>query len=152
MLLLVREPVHQLLLQFWQVQKEMIGLAHLQFAGLAAAQATFGVNKVNGIEGMTAIIALVAACCRVATVGTGSLDIAVGQKAAVCGAIGREHCIFEDIALLVEGQEEILRDAIVVRGARLRVEIPGYAQPVPYFADLLMIARDELAWCESLLL
>src|SRR5579875_400569 len=93
---------------------------------------------------MAAIITLVAARVGVAAIGAGALDIAVGQKTAVGRAVGRLHGIFEDIALFVERQEKVLRDAIVVLCAGFGIQVPGNTESLPDLKNLAMVARDKL--------
>src|SRR5581483_3316533 len=101
------------------------------------------------VENTPAVVALVATSVCVATVRTGAFNVAVGQETAVGGTIGRLHSVFEDIAVIVEREKEILRDAIVVFGASLGIQIPGHTKLFPDFADLPVVACHELLWRDA---
>src|SRR5207248_10364618 len=64
-------------------------------------------NQVYWIESTATIIALVTACLCISTMWAGSLDIAVRQKAPIRRAVGGLHCVFEDIAFIVEREKEV---------------------------------------------
>src|SRR5215469_10442420 len=121
----------------------MFRITNLQWTFLTAAEPAAWVYQINGIERAAAVIALIATGRGKPAVRACSFDIAIRQKAAVCWAIGRLHSIFEDVALLVEPQEEILGNTIMVFRTRLSIQVPGHSQPIPHCTNLLVITCYE---------
>src|SRR5260370_25003 len=85
-----------------RAQEEMLRRGNLHRAVVASTDGAARRDEVHRIEGVSAIVALVAARLRVAAMRAGAFDKAVGKKTAVGRAIGRLHCVFEDIPFSVQ--------------------------------------------------
>src|ERR1700737_594669 len=99
---------------------------------------------------MPAIVALITACGCITAIWAGTFNVAIRQEATIGWAVGRLHGVFEDVAFVIESQEEVLHNAVMVFGPCLRVQIPGDAQSLPYFADLVVVACHEFARRDAL--
>jgi len=132
---LVVQPLFKALVEGAQAEEEVLRLADLR---RGSAEAAAHPQKLGSVERLAALLALVAASAVVAAVRTGSFHVAIGQETAIVGAVGQGHTLLIDMALVQEGQEDILSDAGVVLGAGGRVQVEGYAQALPAVEELLV--------------
>ncbi len=85
---LVPHPLQQPLVEGWQVEEEVLRLPH---HGPVAAEFADGLYKLGGVQRPAAGLTLVAAGVLVAAMGTGAVDVAIGQELAVVLAIELLH-------------------------------------------------------------
>ncbi|MBA7596936.1 hypothetical protein ES703_03930 [subsurface metagenome] len=69
------------------------------------AYSAIGVDKLHGIEGLAAIIALVSPCPFETAMRACALHIAVGQESVATGAVKKRHGVLVDIALILQCEE-----------------------------------------------
>ena len=93
------------------------------------------IDQVDGIELVPAVVALVAARAREAADRARALDVAVGKRVAGRGGERAERLLLDDVALVVEGAEEIPGDAVVVRRRRSREEVVREPEVAQVLAD-----------------
>ena len=142
-------PLQQRLLKGAQLQEEVLRLPD---DGRVSADFADHVDEVLGIEGAAAVVALVAAGSFRTAVGTGALHVAIGQESAVRLAIGLQHGVLVDVALLVQGQKDVLGDLGVILGVGGGEQVKTDAQPLPVVLELgLILAGDLLRRGSSLL-
>ena len=124
-----------------QVEEQVRRLAELR---RRAVDDRARVDQVDGVELVAAVVALVAARLREAADRARALDVAVGQRAAGRGENAPSVVLLDEIALVVQRAEDVLRDPVVVARRRAReavVRDPEIAQVV---ADERVVAVGEL--------
>ena len=139
--LLRGEPRLELLGERRQVEEEVRRLAELR---RRAVDDRPRVDQVDRVELVAAVVALVAARLREAADRAGPLDVAVGQRAAGLGGERAERRLLDEIALVVERLEDVLRDAVVVARRRAREAVVRDAEIAQVDADELVVAVGEL--------
>ncbi len=142
------DPFLQLLPEGRQVEEEMLGLAELHWC---VAAALMWLDQVDWVELVAAVVALVAARFRVTANGTNAFDIAVGQRAARGRVEGPHLLFFDEVALLVQGQEELLSGAVVIGRRRARENVVGHAETAKVLDDQRVVAVRELPRWNALL-
>ena len=125
-----------------QVEEEVLGLDEGRRLAVDPAPR---VDEVGRVELVAAVVALVAAGLAVAADRAGALDVAVGQGAPGRrrdGALGR---LLDHVAVLPHLGEQLLRDGVVVRRRRARVEVVGAPEVGELGGDDRVVGVDELA-------
>ena len=108
------------------------------------------VDEVDGVQLVAAVVALVAARLEIAADRALALDVAVGQGASSRGVEGTHLLFLQQVAALVQLQEQLLRHAIVVGGGRAREDVVRHAQPHEVLDDDGVVLVDELARRDAL--
>src|ERR1035437_8747902 len=103
----------------------MLGLTEL---GRRSTGTAARLNQFCCVERLAALVALIASGNSETAVGTRALDVAVGKKALVFGAIRLRRAGFLKIALAQQIEENIMRHLNVVGSARGGIQVPGNAQ------------------------
>ncbi len=80
------------------------------------------ITKLQRIQDLAAVVALVAAGLGIATIGTGALDIAVGEKAPERLRVELVLPLGVQVPVTEQGQKDALGDRVMVRGVRVREE------------------------------
>ena len=142
-------PVQQLVLERGELEEEVLGL--LEDGGVAA-EAAADVDELLGVEGASAVVALVAAGSVEIAVGTGALDVAVGEEATVGLAVGLEHRLGVEVAVLIEAGEDVLGDLGVVLGVRGGEQIEADAEPFPAVEELGVVVLEHLLGADAAIL
>ena len=127
-MLLCLDPFDEPVLKGAQLEEVVFRPAYLR---RSAADPALQVQKVGGIEGLAAGIALVASGPGVAAIGTRTFHVAVGEVAVAAGAVGEHHPIFIDVLLGKKVQEDFLHHFLVVRSPCGGEEVEGDAHSVP---------------------
>ena len=141
-----RHLVDQLRLQ----EVEVLGLAHLEVG--AAGDGAARLDEVGGVEHPGAVLALVAAGVRVAAVGAGADDVAVGQEATVDRRVHLLGGALLEVALGLQPGREVLGE-VAVLGRRAAPEVvPAQAEPLPDVALHLVLDPAVLRHLEAGLL
>src|SRR5207245_3943077 len=108
------------------------------------------IDEIDGIELVAAVVALVAARLGIAADRTRALDVAVGERLAARGGERAERRLLDEVAVLVQRAEDILRDAIVVARRRPRERVVREAEVAEVLADLGVVAVGELTRRDAL--
>ena len=95
------------------------------------AHPTPQVQQVCRIQGLAAVVALVAPGPGTPAMRAGPFDIAVGQVAAAALAVRQHHVALVDVVHGKQLQEDVLDDLAMVVGARGSEQVEGDAHPVP---------------------
>src|SRR6202521_3052380 len=110
----------------------MLGFAKLH---RRIAASLVRLDQVDRIELVAAVVALVAARFAVTADWARALDVAIGQGTAG-GRIESSHLLlFDQVALLIKGQEQLLRGAVVIRGRGSREHVVGHAETAKVLDD-----------------
>ena len=139
--LLRGEPRLELLGERRQVEEQVLRLAELR---RRAVDDRARVDQVDGIELVAAVVALVAARLREAADRARPLDVAVGQRAARRGGERAERRLLDEVALVVERAEDVLRDPVVVPRRRPREVVVRDPEVAEVLADERVVAVGEL--------
>ncbi len=123
--LLRLEPVAERAGERRQVEEVVLGLDELR--RLAVDQRA-RVDQVDRVELVAAVVALVATRMRVAADRAGALDVAVRQRAARRRADRAQLRLREDVAVLQQRQEDLLRHRVVVLRGGAGEQVIGEAQ------------------------
>ena len=124
-----------------QVEEKVLRLAELRDG---AVDDRARVPEIDRVELVAAVLALVAAGVRVAADRARPLDVAVGQGAPGRGGERAERRALDEIALVVERPEDVLRDAVVVARRRAREGVEREAEAPVVLADERVVAVGEL--------
>ena len=92
----------------------MLGLSKL---GWRTAMPTARLFQFGGVEGFTAIVALVATRAGILAMRARSLNVTVGQETFSFRAVGLRRAVFIYIPIFTQSEEHILRFFGVVRRA-----------------------------------
>ncbi len=145
---LLTGPLAQLRFKRRELQEEVFRLPH---HGPGARHAAARLQQVDCVEHLPAAVALVAPRFLVAAQRARAFNVTVGQEAAglrveqlVLGVLVKE-------LLLQEPQEDVLRCLVVVLGQGRCVEVEADAQPLPHLQDLRVVAFDDDARLNALL-
>ena len=120
--------------------------------GVAPVSLPAGMEEIGGVELAAAVVALVAAGEFISAVGTGPLDVAVGEKLLRGGVEGQRLGRGVEIPRLQQAQEEVVDHRLVVLRARAGEEIEGDADSLPGLQELGVKAVDDLLRTAALLL
>ena len=90
----------------------MLGLPYLEIG--ASRDRRPGFDEIGGIEHPGAVLTLVAASVRVAAMGAGANDVAVGQEAPVDRGVHLLRGALLEVALLIEALREVLGELVVL--------------------------------------
>ena len=103
-----------------------------------------GLDQVDRVELVAAVVALVAARLGVAADRARALDVAVRER--VPGRRGErdEHLALDDRAVVVQRPEEILHDALVVERRRAREQVVREPEPAEVLAERLVVVVGDL--------
>jgi hypothetical protein len=123
------DPVREPLTHGRLLQKQMLGLAHFEIGGAGDRRAR--VHQIGRVELLGAVLALVAAGLVVAAIGAGSLDIAVGQEAAVLGRIDLPGRDLLDQPVLPELLRQMLGQRLVLLGRGAAEPVEGKPEALP---------------------
>ena len=135
-------PVEQRLLEFGQVEVEVLGLAPLERR--VRVQPRARVDQVLGLEQTPAVFALVAARPRVVAVRTFTFDVGVREKPPGDRVIEPDRFVPVQQALVQQHHELVLHNfAVVVRRGR-RVQVVAHAQVAPVGQELGVVARRDV--------
>jgi hypothetical protein len=119
------------------------GLAHLR--GLLADVAEVVLELGGGVEGLLALIALVAAGIGEVAEGTGADDEAVGEPEIAIAAVALGHLLLGGLLLVVDAQEDLLGDARVPLRARPAEVVEPDVEPLVHLrVDLVVEVADFL--------
>ena len=117
--LLALDPRSQLLLERRQVQEEVLRQSEHR---RRPVDRRAWLDQVSGIELVPAVVALITASALVPADWAGAFDVAVRERMPRRGRERAERLLLDDVAILEEGSERILRDAVVVLRRRPREE------------------------------
>ena len=93
------------------------------------------IDEVGRVELVAAVVALVAARIRESANRTLAFDVSIGKRASGL-RIERPHLrLLHQVALLIELQEESLRDAVVVARGGAREDVVGHAEAAQVLDD-----------------
>ena len=95
-------PIEKLLVKSAEAEKKMLRFPDLREGG---AYSAIGVDKLHGIEGLAAIIALISPCPFEAAIRACALHIAIGQESVATGAVKKRHGVLIDMALILQSEE-----------------------------------------------
>ena len=109
------------------------------------------VDQVGRVELVAAVVALVSSRVWVTADGAFALDVAIGKRAAARRVEGAHLLMSHQVALLVKLQKHVLRDAVVVGRRGAREDVVGHTEPDQVVHDRRVVAIDELARWNSLL-
>ena len=132
-----QNPLAQPGLVLVQGQVPVLGLAH---HGLAAADGALGVDEVGGAEAGAALFALVAVCSLGVTVGTFAGDVAVGQELVRFLVIILHGGLFDELALVIQGLEELGSQSVMGLRGGARIDIERDAELAERFLYQRVIA------------
>ena len=136
------DPAFQLLAESRQVKEEVFSLTKLD---RRSAASLVGVDQVDRVELVAAVVALVSARGVETADRALAFDVAVRQRPPA-DWIERAHLRLRDeVALLVELEKQVLGDAIVVARRRPREDVVGHPQPPEILDDQRIVLVDELA-------
>jgi len=114
------------------------------------AAALVRVDEVDGVELVAAVVALVSPSFRVAANRALALDVAVRERAPA-DRVERAHLrLLDEVALLVELQEQVLRDALVVARRGAREDVVRHPQAQQVVDDQRVVPIHELARRDAL--
>ena len=137
---LLFNPFDKLLLERAEPEEVVLRPPNL---GRRSAHPTLQVNKVGGVQGLAAGVALVAPGPGAIAVRTRPLDIAVGEVAAAALAVGQHHLALVDIVLRQQLQEDVLHHLPVVHRPRGCEQVEGDAHPVPAVEKEGLVTVDD---------
>jgi hypothetical protein len=80
-----------------------------------------------------------------------AFDVAVGQRATADRVEGAHLCLLDEVAVLVQLEEQVLGDAVVVGRRRTREHVVRHPQPAQVLDDHRVVVVDESAWRDALL-
>src|SRR5207248_4802924 len=130
--LVVLDPRGELGAERGQVEEEMLCLTKLDRRITAAL---VRIDEVGRVELVAAVVALVAARIRESANRTLAFDVSIGKRASGL-RIERPHLrLLHQVALLIELQEESLRDAVVVARGGAREDVVGHAETAEVLDD-----------------
>src|SRR6202011_4347664 len=109
-----------------QIEEEMLGLFDLN---RPIAAPLMRLDQIDGVELVSAVVALVAARFLVAADGTRALDVAVWQRATAHGVEGAHPGLLDQVALLIQLEKQALCHAIVVARGRAREDVVRHPEP-----------------------
>jgi len=131
----------ELILERRQVEEEMRRLAELR---RRAVDDRARVAEIDRVELVAAVLALVASSLGVAADRTRPLDVPIGQCAACRGGERAERRALDEVALVVERAEDVLRDAVVVASRRTCERVERKPEAPVVLADERVVAVGEL--------
>ena len=134
------DPLDQPLAESRQIEEEVRRLAELR---CRAVHDRARVDQVDRIELVATVVALVATRLLVAADRAGSLDVAVGERAAGRRRDRPERCLLDQEPLLVQHAEHVLDDRVVVTGRRPRKAVERHAE-----ADVVVEDQRVVAVCQ----
>lgn len=139
----VADPLLELVLDLWEVDEEVDGLAHLR--GLLADVAEIVLELSGRVEGLLALIALVAACISEGTVGAGPHDEPVSQPQVAVFAVALGHLLLDSLILVVDAEEDLLGDLGVPLSAGPAEVVEADIEPLVHLrVDLVVKVADLL--------
>ena len=142
------DPFLELVLDLWQVDEEVHGGPHL---GLFLADEAEVVDQFRrGIEGLLALVALVAPCVWELAEGAGADDEPIGEPEVAVRAVALHHLLLRGHVLLVDVQEDLLGDLGVPLGAGPSEVVKSDVEPLVHVRVDLEVVVAYLLW--SLLL
>ena len=103
------------------------------------------------VELVAAVVALVAARAVVPADRAGALDVAVGQRPPGGRGDGAERGLREDVAVVVQAGEHLLRHRVVVAGRGPGEQVVGHVQAEQVLGDHPVVAVGQLARRDALL-
>ncbi|GBD19551.1 hypothetical protein HRbin27_02058 [bacterium HR27] len=124
-----------------QIEEEMLGLARNR---ALTAQTAAWLDEIDRIECPPAVIALVTASVRIATIGARTLDIAVRQETPVVLAVELDLGLREDVAALVERSKDVLGDPEVIGSVRVREQVERDAELLVRLEEPTMIPLEDI--------
>ncbi len=142
------DPLPQPVAERRQVEEEMLGLAKVD---RRIAAALVRVDEVDRVELVAAVVALVAARLEVTADRALALDVAIGQRAPGRRVEGSHLRLLDEVPLLVQLEEEVLRHLVVVRGRGAREDVVGHPEAPEVLDDQRVVAVGELARRDALL-
>ncbi len=145
---LVLQPLRQPLGEGREVQEEMLCFPD---HGGAAVELAAGLDQFRGVQGPPAIVTLVTSGVVEAAQGAGALHVPVGQKAVLLLAVQLPHHVLEDVAVLQEPEEHVLRHVAMVQGVGVGEEVEAEAQLCETGQEAAVVAQEQLLGRDALL-
>ena len=136
-----RQPLLELGRERGQVEKQVRRLAELR---RGAVDDRPRIDEVDRVELVPAVVALVAARVRVLADRARTLDVPVGQRAARRGGERPECGALDEVALVVERPEDVLRDLVVVARRRACERVEREPQANVVVEDERVVAIGQL--------
>ena len=112
--------------------------------GRRAVDPRAGIDQVDRVELVAAVVALVAARLRIPADRARPLDVPVRQRVPRGRREGDEHRLLDDRAVLVERPEQILGDALMIQRRRAREEVVREPKPLEVLPERLVVERRDL--------
>src|SRR5260370_28971495 len=142
------DPFLQLLTEGGEVEEVMLSLAKLD---RRVAAALVRIDEVGGVELVAAVVALITPRFGESTDRTLAFDVAIGQRAPAHRIESAELLLRDQVSLLVQLEEQVLRDPVMVARSGAREDVVGHPQPAKVLDDQSVVAIDELARRDALL-
>src|SRR5258706_14103979 len=142
------DPFLQLLTEGGQVEEVVLRLAKFH---RRVAAALVRIDEVGRVELVAAVVALVAPRFGESTDRTLAFDVTIGQRAPAHRIEGAELLLRDQVPLLVQLEEQVLRDPVMVARGGAGEDVVGHPQPAKVLDDQSVVAVDELAWRNALL-
>jgi len=120
----------------------VLGLSHHRRRAVDLAAR---VDQLRRVEQVATVVALVSARLLEAADRALAFDVAIGQEAASAFGIELLLLLLEQVAVVVQRQEHILRHAMVVLGVGVREQVERDAELLVRFEEQQMIALEHLA-------
>ena len=135
------DPLDEPLAERGQIEEQVRRLAEL---GRRAVHDRAGIDQVDRIELVAAVVALVAARLAVAADRAGAFDVAVGERTAGRRGDRAERLLLDEEPLVVERAEHVLDDGVVVVRRRPCEAVVRHAETDVVVEDQRVVAVGEL--------
>src|SRR6202012_5190062 len=109
----------------WKIEAVLLGLDQLRRLSVDLAH---GVDEVDRVELVAAVVALVAARARVPADGARTFYIAIGQRPSGGRADRAELDFRKDVPVLEQAEEQLLRRRVMVLGRGAGEQVVAQAQ------------------------
>ena len=129
-------PASQPVLKSRKAQEEMLRRLKARRSGTEIAAKLL---ELRWTQRLAAFITFITSCLIVVTMGTGTLQIAVGKETLAFGAISLQHFVLVDVALIEQSQEHIMSNLSMVGSVSGGKQLEGDAQFSPAIHELSVV-------------